>query len=550
MAMPFFQDPPQLANQFTDDVLLQEYLARRLPPDVLAAIAPPLSELGQLSGGLLYQFQLADRENLPKLVQWDAWGRRIDFIEVTRLWHEAARLAAQYGVVAAAYEPAFGEYARIDQFARAYLFHPSTDFYTCPLAMTDGAARTLLELGNSALIERAVPRLTSRDPSTMWTSGQWMTERIGGSDVGQSETIARPDTSAGSAAYRLYGTKWFTSASTANMALALARPEGNGAGSRGLALFYLEVRDAQGNYNGITVNRLKDKLGTRKVPTAELLLDGALATPVAGLGDGVRNISAMLNVTRTWNAVISVCYMRRALALAGDYARRRRVFGARLCEKPLHKDSLDGLTAEFSAAFLLTFRVVELLGKMERKSATPEELQLFRMLTPISKLSTAKQAVAITSEAMEACGGAGYVEDTGLPLLLRDAQVLPIWEGTTNVLSLDMLRAAQGLEGFQLLHREAERHLTDVRDPLLRPCVAVVRSALEHSAEWLTGRLAKPEALESSARRLALTMARTLSLSLLADHAQWCLNHGHGPRAAAVARRFAQHGVDELFVGD
>jgi alkylation response protein AidB-like acyl-CoA dehydrogenase len=527
--MPFYQEPPRLGNQFTDDALLQEYLARRLPAPVLGAIREPLHELGALSGGPLYAMQLADRQSEPRLTQWDPWGHRVDTIEVTPLWREAARLAARFGCVGAAYDPAHGELARIDQFARVYLFSPSTDVYSCPLAMTDGAARTLLDLGNQALIDRAVPRLTSRDPETMWTSGQWMTERTGGSDVGLTETVAKRDTASGGEQFRLYGTKWFTSATTAQMALTLARPEGNGPGGRGLALFYVETRDETGGYNRIQVNRLKDKLGTRKVPTAELTLDGALATPVAGLADGIRNISSMLNITRTWNAVVSTCGMRRALALCTDYAQRRVAFGAPLSEKPLHKDTLAGMQAEFEAGFLLAFRVVELLGRVERKLATSQELQLFRMLTPIAKLTTGKQAVAVASEALEACGGAGYIEDTGLPVLLRDAQVLPIWEGTTNVLSLDVLRAAHGAEGFVRLADEVNAQLLSVRDPQLGPCVQAA------------------QAIEAGARRLALTLGRTLALSLLCGHAQFCLDTGRGERAAASARRFARHGVDQLF---
>lgn len=544
--MPFYQSPPHLGNQFSDDILLQEYLTRHLPPDALATVHAPLEQLGHLAGGPLYQLQLADRLNEPRLVQWDAWGHRIDFIEVTRLWHEAATLAARYGIVAAAYDSTLGELARIDQFARAFVFNPSTDVYSCPLAMTDGAARTLLDLGNQALIERAVPRLTSFDPKQMWTSGQWMTERTGGSDVGLSETVARREVGPEGERWRLYGTKWFTSATTSQMALTLARPEGNGPGGRGLALFYVEMRDASGHYNGIQVNRLKDKLGTRKVPTAELLLDGAVATPVVGLGDGVRNISSMLNITRTWNAAMSASGMRRAVALARDYARRRVAFGAPLSDKPLHQDTLAGMAAESEAAFLLAFRVIQLLGRCERKLASPEELQLFRLLTPVAKLTTGKQAVAVASEALEACGGAGYVEDTGLPQLLRDAQVLPIWEGTTNVLSLDVLRAAHGVDGFRLLRTEAEGQVKEARDPQLRPCVEAVESSLTHIDIWLHENAASPATIEAGARRLALTIGRTLALSLMTSHAQWCLESGRGPRSAAAARRFAEHGVDLL----
>ena len=143
--------------------------------------------------GELYREQLADRENEPRLIQWDAWGNRVDRIEVTPLWRKAERIAAEQGLVAIAYERKHGAHSRVHQFALAYLFTPSTDIYSCPLAMTDGAARALIASGNRALIERALPHLTSRDPATFWTSGQWMTEATGGSDVGLSQTVAREE---------------------------------------------------------------------------------------------------------------------------------------------------------------------------------------------------------------------------------------------------------------------------------------------------------------------------------------------------------------------
>src|SRR5580765_6699398 len=162
--MSFQQLPPTLANQYGDDRVLRSYLARVLPTAVLQEIEPALFELGRLSGTDLYQLQLADRLNEPALTQWDAWGNRIDRIELTPLWRVAERIAAEHGVVATAYEQKHGRFSRLHQCALAYLFTPSTDIYSCPLAMTDGAARTLLGSRNSALIERAVPHLTSRDP--------------------------------------------------------------------------------------------------------------------------------------------------------------------------------------------------------------------------------------------------------------------------------------------------------------------------------------------------------------------------------------------------
>src|SRR5215204_4903982 len=238
----FEQASPTLENQYRDDHLLRTYLARVLGPEVLHDVEESLVEMGRLAGGELYQLQLADRLNEPTLTQWDAWGNRVDKIELTALWRLAERIAAEHGVVATAYEQKHGSLSRVHQCALAYLFTPSTDIYSCPLAMTDGAARTLLTSGNQMLIERAVPHLITRDANEFWTAGQWMTELTGGSDVGLSETIAKED----AGCFRLYGRKWFTSAVSSQIALTLARPQGNPPGGRGLALFYLETRDEHG----------------------------------------------------------------------------------------------------------------------------------------------------------------------------------------------------------------------------------------------------------------------------------------------------------------
>ena len=540
--MAFFQDPPRLGNQYDDDALLREYLARVLEPDALRAQEAEYRELGELGGRALHEAMIADRLNEPVLTQWDAWGNRVDAIEVSPLWQRAQVLAAEHGLVAAAYERRLGDLSRVHQFTLNYLVQASLDIYSCPLAMTDGAARTLLDAGNRELIDRALPRLTSRDPARMWTSGQWMTERTGGSDVGASETVAKND----GGSWRLHGTKWFTSATTAEMALTLARPEGNGPGGCGLALFYVELRDDDGRLRNIQINRLKDKLGTRKVPTAELTLDGTPAVPVRGLDSGVRHIAPMLNVTRTWNAMGATWGLRRAVALCRDYAARRRAFGALLADKPLHVDTLAGMAAEQEACFHLAFRAAELMGRLEGGSASSDDEKLFRLLTPIAKLTTAKQAVAVASEALESFGGAGYVEDTGLPRLLADAQVLPIWEGTTNVLSLDTLRALAAEGAYDLFAAEVASRAGAAREPALAELGRTAVSAVRKAGEWLAGALADPSEVEAGARRFALTLGRAHELALMVAHAQWCLDRDRGPRAAAAARRFAAHGVEQL----
>lgn len=545
--MAFIQTPPELGNQYTDDRVLRSYLARTLPADVLTEIEPALIAMGELAGGELYRMQLADRANEPVLTQWDAWGNRVDRIEVSPLWREAERVAAERGLIATAYERRHGAFSRVHQFALVYLFTPSTDLYNCPLAMTDGAGRALLASGNQALIEQALPHLTSRDPQEFWTSGQWMTEAIGGSDVGLSETVARQE----DGQWRLYGRKWFTSAIASQMALTLARPEGNSPGGKGLALFYLETRNARGYPNRIIVDRLKDKLGTRKVPTAELTLGGTPAQPVYGTSDGVRNIAPMLNITRTWNSVSACALMRRGLALARDFARKRVAFGVPLAQKPLHLDTLAGLQAEFEGALHLTFFVVELLGRSEAQQASAEQADLLRLLTPVAKLITGKQVVAVLSEVIESFGGAGYVEDTGLPMLLRDAQVLPIWEGTTNVLSLDALRALQAGGGLTVFKRELGFVLQGVREPDLVKISARIEQAAEQAEAWLNQAAATGEAqVEAGARRFALTLGRVMELALLARHAQWSLDHEQDRRGLAAARRFAAHRVNLLAAMD
>jgi alkylation response protein AidB-like acyl-CoA dehydrogenase len=532
--MDFVQAAPRLGNQYRDDGVLRSHLDHAWPPSLRAAAARDLDALGGLAARAWREAR-RHPARVPILTRRDAWGARIDRIESTPVWRRGASLAARFGLVARGHEPADGAFARSDQFARVYLHHVASEFHTCALAMSDGAATALAASGNRALIARALPRLLSRDPARLWLAGQWMTETRGGSDIGASETVARR---AANGRWRLFGRKWFCSAITCDMALVLARPEGAGGGADALALFFLETRQADGRWNGIRIERLKDKLGTRELPTAEIRLDGALAEPVGELAHGVRQVAPVLNVTRAWNAVCAVATMRRCLALARDYAGRREASGRRLIELPLQRAMLGALQAEFEAAFQLAFFVVELLGRVET-GATPETARLLRLLTPIAKLWTARLAVRIASEACEALGGAGYIENTGLPLLLRDAQVYPIWEGTTNVLALDALRVVQA-DGLEPLRTA------------LRDCTGKaggdhhgIEAALDRARDWLDAQAGDRERLEAGARGLACTLARATAAALLARHAARAGGHGD-PRPRAALHEFARHGLVRL----
>jgi alkylation response protein AidB-like acyl-CoA dehydrogenase len=530
----FFQDPPRLGNTYEIDEVLRSALQRMLPPEVLAEVEPGLVELGARAAGEL--MELADRAEAepPRLVGFDPWGRRVDRIETSPAWDELHRAAAREGVVACAYERAHGAFSRLHQFARLYLYHPSSAFYSCPLAMTDGAARVLETHPEADPGSRLRSRLTSRDPAVFWTAGQWMTERSGGSDVARSETVAEP---AGDGTYRLTGTKWFTSATTAEVALTLGRLPGAPSGSRGLSMFLIETRNETGGLAGIRILRLKDKLGTRALPTAELALEGAPARLVGEPGRGVATIATVLNVTRLYNSCCAASTLARALQLARDFAGRREAFGRRLLDHPLHVETLLWLAVEQAGALHLTLRAAGLMGREETGAASGEERALLRLLTPLTKAMTGKQAVAGVSEALECFGGAGYVEDTGLPRLLRDAQVLPIWEGTTNVLALDFLRAAGGPEGIRPLLDDLERHLFAVREPVLAAAVERARSNMQALESWYADHANGDEALEGGARRFALGLARAYAGALLLSQADWELAHDRpGPTAPLAVR--------------
>lgn len=539
--MPFFQSPPVLPNTFQADRPMREHLERVLPPASLTSIAGELESLGERAAGPLAELARRAEAEVPRHIPFDAWGRRIDRIEVSTAWTELHAEQVRLGLSAVPYSDEHREHARIVQHALVHLYGPSSATYTCPVAMTDAAARVLTDVAQEDVRDRVLPRLTSRDVTVAWTSGQWMTEREGGSDVGRTATVARQDPSG---AWTLWGTKWFTSATTADCALALARPDGAQPGSRGLGLFLVELVDPRNGHtqigDTIRVNRLKDKLGTKSLPTAELELAGAFATPIGPLDGGVRSISGMLNITRFHNAMNAAAGMRRAADLAVAYARVREAYGQRLVDLPLHTETLATLTVEAEGAFVLTLRLAQLIGRAEHGVASHLELLVLRGLTPVAKLLTGKDAVAVASEALEAFGGAGYIEDTGLPALLRNSQVLPIWEGTTNVLSLDLLRATARDGALPALLEDLASRLTPARDlPALRSSVDGVMAA--HTA--LTDRVeafatAPVDVVAAGMRDTAMRVGRAYAASLLVEHAAHRLSKEDDDRAALVADRY------------
>ncbi|NXW58574.1 ACD11 dehydrogenase, partial [Eurystomus gularis] len=520
-----FQEQPETGNQYLEDPLLRSYLKTHLPPKVLEEMHQDLERFGNRLLTQIKPLGWECEKNPPVFRQYDAWGQRVDHIITSSAWRRMKEIAAEEGLIAEAYERRYSNWSRLHQAVKLYLFSSFSGGFSCPLAMTDGAAKVIESLGIPGSLKNAFDHLTSRDPKQFWTSGQWMTERRGGSDVANgTETVARkqPD-----GTYRLYGFKWFTSAADSDVALTLARvaaAEGQvQQGSSGLSLFFLKVRDEEGKLNSIQVQRLKDKLGTRQMATAELWLDGAEGELISAEGRGVASISHMLNITRIHNVIGAVAFMRRMISLSREYACRRVAFGKLLKDHPLHMQTIARMEVETRGAFLLLMEIVRLLGLVETNKASEQDQLLLRLLTPVAKLYTAKQASAVVIEAMESFGGQGYMEDTGLPVIIRDTLVLSIWEGTTNILSLDVLRSLTKSQGqvlaafFSAVQKKLEVASSAAE---LEPAVKQTRDAIGSLARFAQAAGSRRAlTMELSARDFSYSLARIYAGTLLIEHA-------------------------------
>lgn len=513
----FFQEAPALTNTFESNRWLKSYLRFKLPADMYVHIEADLHRLGRLCASEYLQLARAAETDKPVHIPYDAWGNRIDELKISPAWDRLHDVSALEGMIAIGYKRQYKEFSRLYQFSKLYLFHPSSAFYTCPLAMADGAARVLEIHGKELVHKEAFSHLTSDSPLEFWTSGQWMTEKTGGSDVSQTSTEARQE----GGETRLYGTKWFSSATTSEMALALARLPGAPSGSRGLTLFMVPLRESDGRLNRIKVLRLKDKLGTWALPTAELELEGARAYQVGERDHGVKTVATMLNITRLYNSVCSVGQMTRALEQIRDYSKKRNVFGAALSSQVLHFGTFMGEELKNLAGFLLTMEVAHLLGKEECGVATPEEGQMVRLLTPITKLFTARASVQVASEVVEGFGGAGYVEDTGVAVHLRDSQVFSIWEGATNVLSLDLLRVMQNRASLLALLDSLKMKIRDLKEPYVKASADyLIRTVLPTlQKEFESFEKQTDEVKVASSREMAFYLARLYAYVLLLNWA-------------------------------
>eukprot|EP01132_Coremiostelium_polycephalum_P009128 gene9128-11184_t len=522
----FQQQSPMLGNQYLEDTFLLESLKRVLPNDVLKSIEPDLIRFGDRVVTDILQHGRNSENNPPKLVQYDAWGKRIDKIVVDESWNILKNISAEEGLVGIGYERKQKEYSRIYQYIKLYLFSCSSAVFDCPLSMTDGGARLIERFGDKEMMSGPYQHFITRDPKNFWTSGQWMTEKTGGSDVAGTETIAIANTTVPNATHLATGFKYFTSATTSDSAIILARDATSdnkmASGSGGLSAFFVKIRNQDGDLNGIRIHKLKNKFGTKAVPTAELELIDSPVTRIGPKGRGVPVIASILNITRIHNVIHSVGTMRRSVAIARDFAHRRKVFASNLSENLLYLTTLAEMELEYRAGLLFLLDVSHLLGKSECLPQNKKTESLLRIITPLSKLYTAKQSIAVSSEGIECLGGTGYMEDSDLPRLLRDTQVTSIWEGTTNVLAMDVWRSIKSHDSLRYLLECIEERIDSYPENLKysRDTIVSAIARINAMAAHVT-RDGDIQYAEGNARRFAFLISQAYMASLLVEHAKW-----------------------------
>jgi acyl-CoA dehydrogenase len=524
-------------NFYLEDRNLQFLCESVMGPEVFERARPHLTTLGEIAGGELDELAaLADR-NPPVLRAWDERGRRVDEVVRHPAYRRMEEIAfGQFGLAAMAHRPGvLGWPERVPQvvkYALSYLFAQSEFGLLCPVNMTDSCARMLGVFGSEELQARYLPHLTATDPDALWQGTQWMTERTGGSDVGASATVARrgPD-----GRWRLWGDKWFTSVANAELALTLARPEGAPDGTRGLAMFLVPKRLPDGSKNAWTINRLKDKLGSRSMATGEVTYAGAVAYVVGELGSGFKQMMEMVNGSRLSNAMRAAGLMRRALLESLVHARQRIAFGHPLIELPLLRSNLLSMLLDAEAAVSVILNGAALLDR--RDAGAADARALARVWTPLAKYWITLRARDVTAEAMNVRGGNGYVEEWVNPRLLRDAYLGAIWEGSANVVALDVQRAIVKDRGLEAVGGFITERLARVVEPAAKPWVDLVKAGLDvvalQAADWATPLPAAERELQ--ARPLADTLYHLLASALLLAEGQALREQGKGFRKLLAA---------------
>jgi len=469
--------------------------------------------LGRLVGGAPQQsWGLLANENKPVLRTHDRYGNRIDEVDFHPAWHELMKMGVESELHSLPWtsEEPFAHTARAALYMTAMQAEAG---FACPITMTFAvvpALRAQPELAAEwePLIRASTydPRLVPAGEKGSAIAGMWMTEKQGGSDVRANTTVARALNGGGAGAeYQITGHKWFCSAPMSDIFLVLAQTE------EGLSCFLLPRILPDGSRNAFHIQRLKDKLGNHSNASGEIELHDAWARMVGEPGRGVPTIIEMVGHTRLDCVIGTAAGMRVGVVNATHHAAHRQAFGKTLIDQPLMRNVLADLCLESEATTALAMRLARAYDEAHADAQAGKDssdAQLFkRLATAVGKYWTCKRAPNHAFEALECLGGAGYVEESGMPRLYREAPLASIWEGSGNVMSLDVLRALT----------RAPRSLEVFLDEVQQARGADAR--LDVRVQELKREFADPATLETRARRVVEGMALCLQGSLLVRHA-------------------------------
>ncbi len=424
-------------NLYESDPVLPEAVARH----GAGWAGEQLSSFGAVVGTLeVREWGRLANENLPILHTHDRFGNRSDTVEFHPAWHSLMALSVRNGVHSIHREADARRGSHVARAALMFLDSQTEQGHGCPISMTSSVGATLQ--AQPEIVAELQTLLTSRQydgsfapmaDKTGILLGMGMTEKQGGSDVRANTTLAEPIGSGGPGGeYLLTGHKWFVSAPMCDGFAVLAQAPG------GLSCFFLPRWTPDGEVNRFFIQRLKDKMGNRSNASSEVEFDAAWARMVGEEGRGVKTIIAMVNGTRLDCTIGSTAIMRQAVTQAAHHVRNRSAFGAVLVDTPIMRAVIADLEIETQAATLMTMRLAETFDRADDDEGSA---LLQRIMTPVAKYWVAKRCSAVAYEALECLGGNGYVEESMMPRLFRESPLNAIWEGSGNVIALDLLRA-------------------------------------------------------------------------------------------------------------
>lgn len=504
---------------FTSDTNLQAVLQHYIPPQAYQNALPYFTTLGEQSATIIDDAAKIEDliGNHPRLQRWSNIGERIEQIEFHPNHDLIGKMIWESGIMSMQAETG----NTVPQMALFYLLnHNGEAGHMCSLACTSGLIRVLQQVADDSVRERFLPPLIDPNYDTMQHGAQFLTEVQGGSDVGANAVVA---TSQPDGTWRINGEKWFCSNINSDQFLMTARPENAESGTRGLGLFVVPRLLDDGSTNGFYIRRLKEKLGTRTLASAELDFRDAVAYQVGDIDRGFKNVvELVLNTSRLMNAVACAGIMRRAYIEASTYACQRQAFGEPIANYPLVQETIAELYTESVAAVASSFYIAHLVDQIETHHASDDEKNTYRLLVNINKYITSIQGSMMVHRAIEVLGGNGAIESFSiLPRLYRDMVVLESWEGTHNVLCLQVLRDISRYNLHESFFRIMMAQLELISHPKLESLLPTVHAALDRIMQML-GQFATNDQrfTEAHSRRLVDQFAYTTQAILLLTEAE------------------------------